>query len=131
MKLTLIALVFAFPVQGAFAQDGDAGALLYAGSCAGCHGAKADGKGPAADVFKIEVPPLNNLAVRNNGEFPMLEVVHVIDGRTGLRGHEGVMPVFGSLFSNEKGRNSTDFITVIETNGRILSIALYLESIQQ
>lgn len=116
---------------GAFAQDRDVGAELYAGACAGCHGAKADGKGPVADVFKIPVPALTDLAARHDGKFPMLEVIHIIDGRTGVRGHEGIMPVFGTLFSHEQPQDSSDYSRVIETRGRIMSVALYLESIQQ
>lgn len=112
------------------AQDADIGAELYAQSCAGCHGEKADGKGPVADVFKIEVPALTDLAARNDGAFPMLQVIHIIDGRTGLRGHEGVMPVFGTLFTEEQAYRG-DYGAVLEARGRIMSIALYLESIQQ
>ncbi|WP_207100185.1 c-type cytochrome [Paracoccus shandongensis] len=128
-RLLIVALILVG--GGVFAQDRDVGADLYDGSCSGCHGAKADGKGPVAEVFKIPVPALTDLSARNDGKFPMLEVIHIIDGRTGMRGHEGVMPIFGTLFSYEHGGRGNARDTVIEVRGKIMSIALYLESIQQ
>ncbi|MCZ0963193.1 c-type cytochrome [Paracoccus benzoatiresistens] len=130
MRLPLILAVI-IAGGGAFAQDRDIGADLYAGSCAGCHGAKADGKGPVSEVFRIPVPALTDLAARNGGRFPMLEVIQIIDGRTEKRGHDGVMPIFGTLFSHEHAGGASDQDVVLEVRGKILSIALYLESIQQ
>ena len=46
--------VFVFPglISSAFAQgDANAGKPLYELKCAGCHGVKGDGKGPAAELL--------------------------------------------------------------------------------
>lgn len=79
------------------------------------------------------VPELTALASANDGEFPMLSVIHVIhviDGRTGLRSHGGPMPVYGALFDAESV-SGADYGDVLYTRGKILSVAYYLESIQK
>ena len=128
---TLIATLMICAAGGALAQDPDAGHELYMDYCASCHGVDADGKGPFATGNNANVPALTGLAQANEGEFPMLDVIHVIDGRTGLRGHGGPMPIFGALFRSQMSDRFGRYGEVIETRGRILSIAYYLESIQQ
>ncbi|WP_083950564.1 c-type cytochrome [Roseivivax lentus] len=111
------------------AQDSDHGEALYTQFCATCHGAEAMGDGPLTDLLTTEVPDLHGLSARNDGVFPMLEVIHIIDGRTGVRAHGGPMPVYGDVFSRN-GRGDMDYGSVLETRGKILSLAYYLESIQ-
>lgn len=111
----------------AFAEGADIGAGLYADSCAACHGATGHGDGDMSGVMTIKAPDITKLAARNDGAFPMLKVIHVIDGRTGVRAHGGQMPVFGRAFS----AGTDGYEGVIETRGRILSLAMYLESIQE
>lgn len=116
------------------AEDHAFGKQLYDRYCASCHGASADGHGPKssalAGLLQVDVPEITGLSQKNDGVFPMLEVIHLIDGRTGVRAHGGAMPVWGTVFSSE-----TDALGIygsaIETRGRLLSLALYLESIQQ
>lgn len=72
---------------------------------------------------------LTGLAARNDGEFPMLQVIHIVDGRTGLRAHGGPMPVYGALFDAEA--EAGPYGGPLYTRGKILSLAYYLESIQQ
>lgn len=111
----------------ALAQGADVGAGLYADYCAACHGATGKGDGDMANVVTIPSPDLTSLSVRNGGVFPMLNVIHIIDGRTGVRAHGGPMPVFGRSFSHD----GEGYGGVLETRGRVLSLAMYLESIQQ
>lgn len=59
----------------------------------------------------------------------MLDVIHIIDGRTGLRAHGGPMPVYGDVFSRNGG-DDMDYSGVLEARGKILSLAYYLESLQ-
>lgn len=115
----------------AWAQDQDAGQRLYYESCAGCHGASGTGGGELATLLSIAPPDLTGLAARNDGEFPMLQVIHTIDGRSGVRAHGGPMPVFGSMFTASSATGEEDYSAVIEVRGRILSLAMYLESIQK
>jgi mono/diheme cytochrome c family protein len=122
--------VLAAATGPATAQDADLGAELYGDYCAACHGTGGKGDGDMADVVTIPAPDLTTLASRNDGEFPMLQVIHVIDGRTGVRAHGGPMPLFGRVFSRD-GSGEGSYGTVLETRGRVLSLALYLESLQQ
>ena len=107
----------------------DPGSVAYAQYCAACHGEYGMGKGAIADVLTAEVPDLTTLAARNDGVFPMLQVIHVIDGRTGVRAHGGPMPVFGALFSDDMDLGP--YGGPVYTRGKILSLAYYLESIQK
>ncbi|MDW4549234.1 cytochrome c [Defluviimonas sp. D31] len=117
--------------SSAVAQDGDVGAELYADYCAACHGASALGDGDMANVMTIPSPNLTLLAKANDGEFPMLKVIHIIDGRTGIRAHGGPMPVFGRVFASSEPGPANPYGSVLEVRGRTLSLALYLESLQK
>ncbi len=99
--------------------------------CAGCHGESAKGQGPLAGLLNIAVPDLTQLSAKNDGKFPMLEVIHTIDGRSGLRAHGGPMPIWGTIFKSHASGDNALFGTEAITRGRILSIAYYLESIQE
>ena len=100
--------------------------------CAGCHGESGMGQGPLAELLNIAVPDLTHLSARNDGKFPMLEVIHTIDGRTSLQAHGGPMPIWGSIFKTHAlGESGVYGGAEAITRGRILSIAYYLESIQQ
>ena len=113
-------------------QDGagasDLGERLYMSYCATCHGETALGAGPLGKLLTVEVPGITKLSANNHGDFPMLQVIHIIDGRTGMRAHEGPMPFFGELFFSEDfgPYGAEAFI-----RGQTLSLALYLESIQE
>lgn len=114
----------------ALAQEADVGEAAFAQYCATCHGMDATGGGPLTEIMTTTVPDLTGLAAANEGEFPMLQVIHVIDGRTGLRSHGGPMPVYGALF-DEEAHSGTDYGDVLYTRGKVLSVAYYLESLQK
>ncbi len=129
---TLVAsITFGLLAGSAVAQDADIGAQLYGDYCAACHGASGKGDGDMANLMTIPAPNLTLLAANNDGEFPMLKVIHVIDGRTGLRGHGAPMPVFGRVFASSEPGPANPYGSVLEVRGRVLSLAMYLESIQQ
>lgn len=115
----------------AVAQGADIGAALYGDYCAACHGASGKGDGDMANLMTIPAPNLTLLAANNDGKFPMLKVIHVIDGRTGLRGHGAPMPVFGRVFASSEPGSANPYGSVLEVRGRVLSLAMYLESIQE
>ncbi|MCB2125217.1 MAG: c-type cytochrome [Rhodobacteraceae bacterium] len=124
--------VFGLAAAGiASAQDADVGAGLYADYCAACHGASGKGDGDMANLMTVPSPNLTLLSQGNDGEFPMLKVIHVIDGRTGVRAHGGAMPVFGRVFASTEPGPNNPYGSVLEVRGRVLSLAMYLESIQQ
>ena len=113
------------------AQDADIGAGLFADYCSACHGASGKGDGDMANLMTIPAPNLTTLSTGNDGEFPMLRVIHTIDGRTGIRAHGGPMPVFGRVFTSPDEGPANPYGSVLEVRGRVLSLAMYLESIQQ
>lgn len=132
LKRVVPAVFVAFAVQmPAFADELDVGARLYQESCSGCHGATGKGGGELSQLLNVQTPALTGLTAANDGVFPMLDVIHIIDGRSGVRAHGGPMPIFGSLYTASSVTAGTDYGSVIEVRGRILSLAMYLESIQE
>ena len=127
---TILLAVMALACNPAGADE--MGRTDFMEGCAGCHGESGKGQGPLADLLSIAVPDLTHLSSRNDGEFPMLEVIHTIDGRTSMQAHGGSMPIWGSIFKSHAMADSAMFGGAeAVTRGRILSIAYYLESIQQ
>jgi mono/diheme cytochrome c family protein len=108
----------------------ETGKQEYMNNCASCHGESGKGQGPLAELMTVDVPSLTALAANNDGVFPMLAVIHSIDGRQGTRGHGYPMPVWGDRFS--RSTDATDpYGNEVVVRGRVLSIAYYLESIQE
>lgn len=131
-KRAIPAMFVALSIQApAMAEEVDVGARLYQESCSVCHGATGSGGGELSKLLNIEPPALTGLAAANGGVFPMLNVIHIIDGRSGVRGHGGPMPIFGSLYSASSVTAGSDYGSVVEVRGRILSLAMYLETIQE
>lgn len=119
----------AFFAGAATAQD--TGEALYMDACATCHGAAGMGAGPLAEYMTVDVPNLTQLSARNDGVFPMLDVIQTIDGRTGIRGHGSEMPVWGRQFKAETLEQAGIYGSEVYARGKILSLAYYLESIQE
>lgn len=129
---TLLALATALSaLSGAAAAQSVAGAEEFTRACASCHGLTGRGDGPLADYMTVEVPDLTQISAGNNGVFPMLEMIHVIDGRTGVRGHGSAMPIWGDRFSATAAVEAGNIGAEIEVRGRILALATYLQALQQ
>lgn len=107
------------------------GAALYATYCAACHGPSGRGGGPVADLLAVPVPDLTTIAARHGGAFPRLEVIQIIDGRTGLRVHGGSMPLWGSAFAAETGGSAGAYGAEPDIRARVLALARYLETLQE
>ena len=144
------AIALAASTAVAPAQE-DLGRAEYLDACASCHGTDGHGGGEVAKYLTVAVPDLTKLSAANGGVFPMLDVIHVIDGRSGVRAHGAATPVWGtSLRLSDAGAGSPDtpmpvwgelyraaigeaagpFSAEVIVRGRMLSLALYLESIQ-
>jgi mono/diheme cytochrome c family protein len=106
------------------------GKAEYISACASCHGEDAKGNGPLAELMTVPVPDLTTLSVNNDGEFPMLRVIQTIDGRQGIKGHGYPMPVWGKRLVPDAEKYG-EFGSETVIRGRILSLALYLESLQE
>ncbi|MTJ05146.1 MAG: cytochrome c [Sediminimonas qiaohouensis] len=128
--LSKVSVAFALTALGTLSSADETGKVEYMQNCATCHGESGLGQGPLAELMTVSVPGLTGLSARNDGVFPMLEVIHIIDGRQGTRGHGGPMPVWGGRFKasvEEMGPYSAEMVV----RGRVLSLVYYLESIQQ
>lgn len=130
---TLRVLALCLPL-GAAAQTPEVGEKLFNQYCATCHGMDGAGEGPLTEIMTTKPADLRKLSANNKaspGEFPMLRVIHIIDGRSGLRAHGGEMPTYGDVFMADSEESMERIGGVLETRGRILSLAMYLETIQE
>lgn len=133
-RLMLSLPIAAMGVLGAsvvVAQNVDVGAELYGDYCAACHGTSGTGDGEMASLLTVPASNLTVLAKNNDGLYPMLDVIHIIDGRTGVRSHGGEMPVFGTAFMAEAPSPADPYGNVLLSRGRVLSVAMYLETLQE
>jgi mono/diheme cytochrome c family protein len=131
----LLALLALFAVFTAAAQtrirevtapspDTVEGKGLYREYCAVCHGVDAKGRGPAAEALKTAPADLTQLARRNNGKYPNLEVEHAVTGGGAYLAHGTKdMPVWGSVFSDSGSNKGVGAM-------RVYSITKYIEQIQ-
>ena len=78
--LATIAGVLALALPFAAPAD-EAGKIEYMNHCAACHGESAVGDGPLAELMTVPVPDLTQVSAQNDGVFPMLEMIQVVDGR--------------------------------------------------
>ncbi|NNK77231.1 MAG: cytochrome c [Litoreibacter sp.] len=125
---TLLAGAIALPLA---AEEPDVGRREYLNACAICHGESGNGEGALADLLTVAVPGLTAITAQNGGTFPMLDIIHIIDGRTGLRGHGSEMPVWGAMFRNSIPEEAGLYSSELIVRGRVLAIAEYLRSIQE
>ena len=127
----LAACTLALSVAGSVAAqtaepDFAAGAEEYRVACAACHGEAAGGNGPIATMFQGGVPDLTGLAARNDGIFPLTDVVQMIDGRLEVRAHGNPMPVFGNRYAAASGPDGENMVRL-----KVLELTYYLNSIQE
>lgn len=141
-RVALLGATFLASAPGpAPAEDLEAAAIAageteYLSACAGCHGRDATGNGPLAELMHIETPDLTAMSARNDGVFPFAETLRIIDGRETVRAHGGDMPLWGARYmisaigpDPEDMERAKTAATVAQ--GRIISLAYYLESLQQ
>ncbi|MHA3980172.1 c-type cytochrome [Halovulum sp. GXIMD14794] len=130
MKRTALLGIAMVAIAGAASAE-QLGEREYMNSCVACHGAGGKGGGEISELLTVDIPDLTTIAARNDGEFPMLEVIQIIDGRTGVRGHGGPMPLWGDRYAVEIGESAGPYGAELAIRGRVLSLAYYLESIQE
>lgn len=128
---TLAIWAAAGPATAGAADEGNVeqGKQLFLKYCATCHGPSATGDGVAASTFKNKPANLTLLAKNNGGKFPTMLVINIVKGDAPIAAHGGrEMPVWGEILGRplDTGMYKQD-----EVDLKILSIANYLESIQQ
>ena len=134
-RSSILTAIVALGGSAALAQDAAdvyaAGRDEYLVACSACHGEAADGKGELATMFTTQIPDLTGISLRNDGVFPMLRVIQTIDGRAVIVAHGNPMPLFGSRFSAEADSDGAVLGAEAIARGRVLELALYIQSIQQ
>jgi mono/diheme cytochrome c family protein len=130
MRTTAAALVVAALVCACAGQPTapPTAADTFVTHCASCHGMRADGDGPLADIIRGSIPNLTTLAVRNGGEFPADRVAGYIDGRSLPPIHGSrTMPVWGAVFDA-----TAELVVDAESAGpRVADIVEYLRGLQR
>ena len=102
------------------------GSEMYRAYCAACHGQGGKGDGPASSALKSAPADLTQLAKRNSGKFPELQVFGAINGDVQVPAHGSKdMPVWGVVF-RAMGDNGVSGAKL-----RIRNLTRYIESLQQ
>jgi mono/diheme cytochrome c family protein len=110
------------PVEKVNPTDGK---LMYTSYCAPCHGTDGRGNGPVAGSLKSQPTDLTTLARLNNGKYPDVHVVSVLQfGSTTPAHGSAQMPVWGPLLGK------IDTVHTQNTQLRISNLSRYLHSIQ-
>ncbi|EKV32947.1 hypothetical protein C882_0030 [Caenispirillum salinarum AK4] len=130
---TALAVLAAAPP--AAAEEDIIGAEEYRLSCAPCHGAGGRGDGPVAQYLNTEPGDLTGLAEANGGQFPIYDVIRMIDGRMMMEAHgDRAMPIWGDRYDAEIPAGAHPQEAVFRdqlVHGRILQLVNYLQAIQQ
>lgn len=92
------------PIEASPAGNGKA---MFGQYCAACHGLEGRGDGPAATALVKRPADLTQLARKNNGKFPELQVMNFITGGEVVAAHgTRDMPVWGQLFEHLNPQNA-------------------------
>ena len=101
------------------------GQEMYRSYCASCHGLDGKGSGPAMSALKIPPTDLTQLARRNGGRYPEMQVFNTIAGDANVPSHGSKdMPVWGPLFSRLSESDAP------KAKLRIRNLTKFIESIQ-
>ena len=102
------------------------GSVMYAQTCASCHGIDGKGHGPVAAMLKASPPDLTTLSKRHGGKFPRDYVTSVILGGINSPSHGPAgMPVWGPIFQVLDRNNKQAVLR------RVKNLCDYLETLQQ
>ena len=125
-----------FSVKGVRAEDSAIviGKSTFGARCALCHGIDGKGGGEIAELFQVPPSDLTTLAKNEGGRFPFPRVYETIVEGMEKKGHGNAeMPIWGDYFMadaiEDRGISAGDALHIAQ--GRILSLAYYLELIQE
>lgn len=108
-----------------------AGKQQYQNNCAACHGLDGKGGGPVTEFLKSPPADLTKISARNNGEFPAVRLMEIIDGQREIKVHgTRDMPVWGVRFGEAAAGSSTES-GKLKAKGDIQAIVNYLKTIQE
>jgi len=122
--------------NAALAQENELilGKSSFGALCASCHGVDGKGDGEVAKLLRIPPSDLTTLTERAGGKFPFVDVYYTLARGMEQPGHgDSEMPVWGQFFVADSltDRGVTPGEAVAIAAGRAMSLALYLESIQE
>ena len=106
------------------------GERLFAANCATCHGANAEGSGPAASGLSTYPPDLTKIATRREGVWPMLEIMSIVDGYTKTNTPRADMPIIAELTEGPAVKFDTGNGQIRSAPARLIALTNYIESIQ-
>ena len=131
--VTLILLAMALPSASAIADDNVIGANEYRISCQVCHGEKGRGDGPMAKVLTVKPSDLTQISKNNGGIFPLLKIMHIIDGRPLIAAHgDGrEMPIWGARYKAEQGGAYGPYGGEMAVRARVLELVFYVQTLQE
>jgi len=101
------------------------GNQMFATYCAVCHGADGRGNGPAAGALKTQPTNLTQLAAKNNGNYPQLQVLGTLAAKNIAAHGSQEMPIWGDLFKR-LGNGDRDIVHL-----RLSNLTAYIQSIQE
>ena len=97
--------------------------------CSACHGEDAKGQGVVSGLMTPRPSDLTQMAKKNDGTFPFILTMQIIDGRDSRRAHgDPAMPVWGEIF---RATLPSTLDHAAEARGKLILITEYLQSIQQ
>lgn len=100
------------------------GEALFRRHCAPCHGIRARGDGPVANLLREQPADLTRIAARRDGAFPEPAILRVLDGRDPVLAHgPRERPVWGERFGEGRSGEAAE-----EPALRLLE---YLKSVQR
>ena len=125
---TCCAVAFAADVSAE--STGADGRALFVENCAACHGIDGNGDGPEAVGLATRPADLTRIAARRDGVWPMLEVMAIVDGYTGLTNPRENMPVIEGIVEGPMVDFDTGNGLTTPVPARLVAVVEYLESIQ-
>ncbi len=118
-------------VLAACATEVETGRSNYDSLCAGCHGPTGKGDGPSAAGLNPPPADLSQIAARNGGVFPRVEVMAKLDGYARGEEQHGAMPAFWPLLEGRTVLVETDPGVMTPTPEPLVALAAYIETLQE
>jgi len=105
------------------------GAKLFLQNCIICHGEGGRGDGPMAAELPVQPADLTHISARQDGVFPKADVMIAIHGYHGQEAL-GLMPSFAETVQSEPVTWTAPDGRAVKTPSALLSLANYLETLQ-
>ena len=110
------------------------GRSAFMAHCAVCHGEDAKGGGEFAKLLEVKPSNLTTLSEKADGKYPFSDIYQAIVHGMEAPGHgPSKMPIWGDYFLadalEDRGVGKSDAISIAA--GRVLSLAYYLETLQE